>query len=98
MIILHTPNRKNDGGLDMGLFSGHQQQRRKQSDASKMSLFAGYSGDDFDQKYLEILDRKRKRLQAEAKRLQEARQSEEDEYQRKILEAIQLANRGKRKR
>ncbi|AUS08366.1 hypothetical protein C1X05_05650 [Laceyella sacchari] len=63
-----------------------------------MSLFAGYSGDDFDQKYLEILDRKRKRLQAEAKRLQEARQSEEDEYQRKILEAIQLANRGKRKR
>lgn len=78
----------------MTFFGGNQQKRKKQSDVQKMSVFAGYSGDDFDQKYLEILERKK--LQKE--RFYEEQRQLEMEYERKILEAIQLANRGRKRR
>ncbi|MFC7440457.1 hypothetical protein [Laceyella putida] len=80
----------------MPFFGGNRQKRREQSDVEKMSVFAGYSGDDFDEKYLEILERKR--LQAEEERLHEEQRQKEDEYERQIHEAIQLANRGRQKR
>jgi hypothetical protein len=80
----------------MPFFGGNRQKRREQSDIEKMSVFAGYSGDDFDEKYLEILERKR--LQAEEERLHEEQRQKEDEYERQIHEAIQLANRGRQKR
>jgi hypothetical protein len=88
----------------MPFWGGDEKRIKKQSEYERLGAFGGYDGDDVDEKFEEYLAQKNRREEEERRRREEREREREErlrreaeEYDRKIRQALDLANRKKQK-